>query len=282
MASSRTCLSRDMGWLENTELCGSHSLDQTVAENGAVTFSLQKLDSVGSTNEWVSAHHSTLPSNTLVYTLNQTQGKGRNGRVWASRPGDSVAFSLLVDRLPDDILPTWVPLLAGVSVVAIVTEIGVTGASLKWPNDVLVEGRKLAGILVEVLPDSRMVVGVGVNIASTLDSLPHPTATSLALQGSELTNIEQELLAPIADLLDSYVQLAKDNSAEYVHSEWQKVVTDHLSTLGRAVRWEADDGSKKRGFAKHLAGDGGLVVREVSGLEDWVIRSGDVFQIERS
>jgi BirA family biotin operon repressor/biotin-[acetyl-CoA-carboxylase] ligase len=175
-----------------------------------------------------------------------------------------------------------VPLLAGVAVVEIVKELGVTGASLKWPNDVLVEGRKLAGILVEVLPDSRMVVGVGVNIASTLDSLPHPTATSLALQGIELTNIEQELLAPIAQRLDSYLQLANGNTAEYAHSEWKKGVTHHLSTLGRAVRWEATDGEEKRGIAKDLADDGGLVVREVSGLEDCVIRSGDVFHIERS
>ena len=247
-----------------------------------MTFSLQQLDSVGSTNEWVTAHHSTLPSNTLVYTLNQTQGKGRNGRVWASCPGDSVAFSLVVDRFPDGVLPTWVPLLAGVSVVKIVTDLGVTGASLKWPNDVLVEGRKLAGILVEVLPDSRMVVGVGVNIASTLDSLPHPTATSLALQGIELTNIEQELLAPIAYQLDSYLQLAHGNTAEYAHSEWKKAVAHHLSTLGQAVLWEAAHGVKKRGLAKDLADDGGLVIREVSGLEDWVIRSGDVFHLERS
>lgn len=247
-----------------------------------MTFSLQKLDSVGSTNEWVTADHCNLPSNTLVYTLNQTQGKGRNGRVWASRPGDSVAFSLVVDRLPDGVLSTWAPLLAGVAVVEIVKDLGVTGASLKWPNDVLVEGRKLAGILVEVLPDLRMVVGIGVNIDSTLDSLPHPTATSLALQGIELTNIEQELLTPISYRLDSYFKLAHGNTAEYAHSAWKKAVAHDLSTLGRAVRWEPADGAKKRGVAKDLADDGGLVVREISGLDDWVIRSGDVFHIERS
>jgi len=153
---------------------------------------------------------------------------------------------------------------------------------LKWPNDVLVEGRKLAGILVEVLPDSRMVVGIGVNIASTFDSLPHPTATSLALQGIELTSIEDELLAPIAYRLGSYLQLANGNTAEYSHSEWKKAVAHHLSTLGRAVRWEATDGAKKLGIAKDLADDGALVVREGSGVEDCVVRFGDVFHIERS
>ena len=247
-----------------------------------MTFSFQKLDSVPSTNEWVSTNHQNLPSKTLVFTLNQTQGKGRNGRVWASQPGESVAFSLLVDGLPDGIFPTWVPLLAGVSLVEVVKNLGVPDASLKWPNDVLVEGRKLAGILVEVLPDSRMAVGIGVNIASTVNSLPHPTAASLALQGIKLMNIERELLEPIAHRLESYLQVALGTTAEYAHSAWKKAVAHHLSTLGRAVRWEANDGAKKRGIAKDLADDGGLVVREVSGLEDCVIRSGDVFHIERS
>ena len=245
-------------------------------------FDCMRLFEVDSTNSWVRSNAGVVESCTVVYSLNQTQGKGRNGRVWASRPGDSVAFSLIVDRPPDGILLAWVPLLAGVSVVEIVRDLGVPDASLKWPNDVLVEGRKLAGILVEVLSDSRMVVGIGVNIASTIDSLPHPTATSLAIQGITLINIEHDLLAPIARRLDSYLQLASDNTGEYVHSEWKKVVIDHLSTLGRAVRWEAADGSKKRGIAKDLADDGGLVVREVSGLEDCVIRSGDVFHIKRS
>ena len=247
-----------------------------------MSFLLHKLEDVGSTNGWTVARCAQIPSKTLVYTRNQTEGRGRNGRAWVSHPGESVAFSIVVDGLPSGTLLTWVPLLAGVSVVEIVKNLGVTGVSLKWPNDVLVDGKKLAGVLVEVLPDSRMVVGVGVNIDSSLDSLPHATATSLALQGIEVKSIERELLEPIALRLDAHLRVAFRNNSEYAHVAWKKVVADHLSTLGREVQWEPVGQAKKIGVVRDLAYDGGLVVREVSSLEDCVIRSGDVFHIERS
>lgn len=202
--------------------------------------------------------------------------------MWVSHPGESVAFSLVVDGLPRGTFPTWVPLLAGVSVAEIVKNLGVRGVSLKWPNDVLVDGNKLAGILVEVLPDMRMVVGIGINITSTLDSLPDAAATSLALQGFEISDIEQDLLEPIAHRLDSLLGVAFSNDSEYAHSEWKRAVAYHLSTLGREIQWVTIDQEKKIGLVRDLADDGGLVVREVSSEEVFFISSGDVFHIERS
>lgn len=247
-----------------------------------MSFSVQELESVISTNEWVTLHAKDLPSNTLVFSLNQTAGRGRNGRVWASQPGESVAFSLLLDGVPRGIFPTWVPLLAGVSVVETVTGLGVSGSVLKWPNDVLVNGAKLAGILVEVLPDSRVVVGVGVNITSTKTSLPHPTATSLALQGVVVSDLQQEVLQPVAVALRGYLDIARGKNPADVHSDWKKMVSTHLSTLGCVVEWQDPEGVLQRGVAKQLAKDGGLEVSGVPGQPDVIVRSGDVFHIERS
>jgi len=247
-----------------------------------VTFLVHHLESVDSTNDWVSRNVAELSSNTLVFTLNQTAGKGRNGREWASRPGESVAFSMLLDGVPRGIFPTWVPLLAGVSVVHALTRLGVSGASLKWPNDVLVDGTKLAGILVEVLPDARLVVGVGVNISSTAQSLPHPTATSLALQGVVVSDLERDILQPVAVALRGYLDSAGDQRPIDVHSEWNEIVSTHLSTLGCVVEWQGPEGTTQRGVAKELAEDGGLVVSGLSDQADVIVRSGDVFHIERS
>ena len=235
-----------------------------------------------STNEWVSQHASVLPSDTLVFTLNQTAGKGRNGRVWAALPGESVAISLLFDGVPRGIFPTWVPLLAGVSVVETVRTLGVSTPSLKWPNDVLVDGAKLAGILVEVLPDSRVVVGLGLNLASSATSLPHPTATSLALQGVVVSDLERDVLQPVALALRGYLDIARDKKPAEVHSEWRGIVSAHLSTLGCLVEWQDSEGITQRGIAQQLAADGGLVVSGSPGQEDVIVRSGDVFHIERS
>jgi len=247
-----------------------------------VTVSLVQLDSVDSTNDWMSRTAAELATGTLVYTCNQTAGKGRDGRVWESKNGDTVAFSLLLDALTAGIHPTWVPLLAGASVVDVVMHLGVTGPSLKWPNDVLVLGRKLAGILVETLPDSRLVVGVGVNIFSTYASLPHPGATSLALEGVSISDIEADFLTPVAEGLQSVVAQGREKNPKEAHSLWKAVVTQRLSTLGRAISWTGTDGAQQRGLAQELADDGGLVVQGLFGSDNAVIRSGDIFHIERS
>jgi BirA family biotin operon repressor/biotin-[acetyl-CoA-carboxylase] ligase len=87
---------------------------------------------------------------------------------------------------PDDLPPAkygWLPLLAGVAVVEAVRRVADVDAALKWPNDLLVGGRKCGGVLVEV-HDGAVVVGIGVNTSLTAAELPVPAATSLALAGA--------------------------------------------------------------------------------------------------
>jgi len=123
------------------------------------------------------------PEGAVVVTDEQTEGRGRLGRSWHAPTGTSLLFSIVLEppvsaeRLPE------LSLVAGAAVAeAIETETGLA-TQVKHPNDVLVGGRKVAGILAEAV-DGRVVLGVGVNLSQTADQLPDVTpATSLALEG---------------------------------------------------------------------------------------------------
>ncbi|MEO6942911.1 MAG: biotin--[acetyl-CoA-carboxylase] ligase, partial [Terrimesophilobacter sp.] len=132
-----------------------------------------------------------LPEFTVVVTLNQTAGKGRLGRTWDAPPGTSLAASVLLHpqhhHLPKDRYG-WIPLASGFAMSSALSRfVPKHSVSLKWPNDVLIDGRKVSGVLSELLPDAAsVVVGAGVNLTIPAESLPVPTATSLLLHGAVL------------------------------------------------------------------------------------------------
>jgi BirA family biotin operon repressor/biotin-[acetyl-CoA-carboxylase] ligase len=118
---------------------------------------------------------------TTVVTDHQTQGRGRLGRTWEDVPGRSILMSVLLR--PTVPMPLWpeLSLVAGEAVAAALREVGVD-ASLRHPNDVVVAGRKLVGVLAEAssgarsgAPPSRIVLGIGVNVNQTEDELPRDT-----------------------------------------------------------------------------------------------------------
>lgn len=146
----------------------------------------------GSTNADVAAAARAGAPEGLVHTTDQqTAGRGRLDRTWTSPPGSGAIVSVL---LRPDTVPAarwvWLPLLVGLAVDATVHECGVS-SGLKWPNDVLVDDRKIAGILlerVETPQGAAAVVGVGLNVTLRRDELPVPTATSLALEAATETD----------------------------------------------------------------------------------------------
>ncbi len=122
----------------------------------------------------------------VVVTDHQVAGRGRLDRAWVTPAGAALTLSLLVapDAVPTPRWP-WLPLLTGVAVVEAVRRVAGVEVALKWPNDVLVGDRKLAGILVERVEGPRgagAIVGVGLNVSQTPSELPVPTATSLAME----------------------------------------------------------------------------------------------------
>lgn len=113
---------------------------------------------------------------TVAVAEEQTEGRGRLGRTWHARPGTSVLVSVLLEpAVASDRLPELTPLAGEACAEAIAAVTGLT-PTVKSPNDVLVDGRKVAGILAEAR-DGRVVLGIGINVNAAADELPAKTET---------------------------------------------------------------------------------------------------------
>lgn len=150
-----------------------------------------RVDDTGSTNADLLADDSA-PHGALLIADHQTAGRGRLGRTWTAPAGTQLIFStlLLVDAEDLERLGA-VTLAAGLALTDVLAP-----ATLKWPNDVLIDGRKLCGILAEAAPAAggsyRVVIGVGLNHLLAREQLPVAHATSLALAGIDLPRAELE------------------------------------------------------------------------------------------
>jgi BirA family transcriptional regulator, biotin operon repressor / biotin---[acetyl-CoA-carboxylase] ligase len=143
------------------------------------------------------------PEGAVAATDFQSEGRGRLGRNWEAPPGSSLLFSLVLEpAVAPERLPELTPL-AGRAVAEAVASLTGLGTAVKDPNDVLVGGRKLAGILGEAA-DGRVVLGIGINLRQRAEELPERPvfpATSLALEGAEVERAD--LLAEILVRLES-------------------------------------------------------------------------------
>ena len=143
----------------------------------------------------------------------QTAGRGRRGRAWQSWPGAGLTFSVLWRFAPGGAVPAGLSLVVGLAVARTLEELGVEGVQLKWPNDVLIHGRKIAGILVELTSGrgrtSAAVIGIGINLRLPPEAaVEYPTGvTDLAAcltsppSPSRLLGL---LLVQLSGLLDLY------------------------------------------------------------------------------
>lgn len=196
--------------------------------------------STGSTNaDLADAARAGAAPGTVLISAHQSAGRGRLARRWEAPPDTSVACSVLVAPRRSVAEWGWLPLIVGMAVVDGVRGASGLDAGLKWPNDVLVGGRKLCGILCETVPTvdgPRAVLGFGVNVALTAAELPVPTATSIRLAGStaSATEVTTASLTALADLLarwdagedltDAYravsVTIGRDVSAQIGDRVW--------------------------------------------------------------
>ena len=235
----------------------------------AVSQAFTYLDSVESTNTWL-MDKTTVIAAEVVLTWNQVGGRGRLNRRWVNQPGEGLALSVAVPPMlkekARELASTWIPLLAGAAVVQSVQSMGIQDASMKWPNDVLVGGRKLAGILCEVRPDGHVVAGVGINVRFS-DDPPDSRAISLDEVLKDAPAMLDDLVAGIIRRLS---QLVEGDSTQQ-----QKAVTSALGTIGRDVGVLGRDGSTRTGRAVGLDQHGALLVRMNDGSTS-VVTSSDI------
>jgi BirA family biotin operon repressor/biotin-[acetyl-CoA-carboxylase] ligase len=186
----------------------------------------------------------------VVVAEEQTAGRGRLDRSWVSPPRAGLTFSVLLR--PD--LPaaqwSWLPLWTGLAVATALREHAQVDAQLKWPNDVLVDERKVCGVLAEVPVPGAVVLGIGLNVTTTEDELPHAQATSLRLAGAGTTDRDTVLRAVLRALGEV---LADPHAARAAYRE-------RCSTVGRSVRVELPAGTAVEGVAETVDDDGRLVV----------------------
>jgi BirA family biotin operon repressor/biotin-[acetyl-CoA-carboxylase] ligase len=161
-------------------------------------------------------------------------------------------------------------------------ELGVGRAALKWPNDVLVDGRKLSGVLTELTPHG-VVIGAGVNLTMSEEQLPVPTATSLTLEGVSLDEAGDAADASLTDrALAAYLRALLDLVAQWREAPTagalRALVEPVLATLGAAVRVDQPGLPPLRGTAVGLDDDGRLLVRDADGSSsaDVAVSAGDV------
>jgi len=203
-------------------------------------------DELTSTND--EASRSVEP--VAILARHQTSGRGRFGRVWRSRPGSallmSVAFHPPAHLRRPSVLTAW----AAVAVADVIERLAGLHARIKWPNDLLVNGQKVCGILIE--QGAATVVGIGLNLSQTreeFDNAGLPRAASLA----SITGIEIDYRAAaecvLKSLDDRIEQLMSDR--ELVEAAWR----DRTELLGREVLVDRSDGSRLSGCLLRLGFD---------------------------
>ncbi len=176
-----------------------------------------------------------------------------------------IAVSVLVRPAVTLSLWSWLPLVAGLAVADTVTEAGVRGAGIKWPNDVLVDGRKISGILLQRVDPPQgsplpaaAVIGMGVNVTLTDQERPVETATSLLLERATVTD-RTMLVARLLVHLDRWLKVWEDSAPGRVDT-LRAAFAGRCVTLGQQVRVTLPNGSRVEGTAETVDDMGRLVV----------------------
>ena len=277
--------------------------------------SLDVVTETGSTNaDLAERARAGEPEGAVLVAEVQNAGRGRRDRTWTAPPRAGLAVSVLLrpgtHAVPADRW-SWLTLLAGVAVTDALIRVCGLPATLKWPNDVLVpipgstEFGKVAGLLAEVVltdgpgddgsgpapgaTGSAVVIGLGLNVSQDVDELPVPTATSLKLAGSAITDRDTVLRAVLRSLADRYrdfTETASITAPPAAAPVWSTglaaVYRERCSTIGQLVRAHLPDGTTLEGLADGVDDEGRLLVREQPegpGRQVHALSAGDVVHI---
>lgn len=239
-------------------------------------YTLELRESVTSTNAVASERARGGAGDRLVVVAeHQTAGRGRLGRTWESPPRAGLTFSLLLWPDLHAAAWPWLPLLTGYAVGRALRGLGVA-AGLKWPNDVLVDDRKLAGILVERIESPRgaaAVVGVGLNVSTTRAELPAGPVTSLQVASPGAWDRARVLVAVLQSFTEEYAAWRAPGG----EAGLRRAYAAGCVTLGVSVEARLPGGGTLRGRAVEVDTDGRLVLETARGRE--VVAAGDVVHL---
>ena len=209
-------------------------------------------DEVESTNSVAATFSDPEHNGLVIVARNQTAGRGQHGRSWESRPGSSLLMSVVLHPPPElrraAILTAWAAVALGDAVFSLTS----SQAKIKWPNDLLVRGKKVCGILIEQA--AATVVGIGLNLNQTTDEFADaalPDATSLLVISGKITELRTAVETVVAALDAEYRRLLWGECIA-VEADWKW----RMGLLGRMVTVERTDGSVIRGRLREMTFDG--------------------------
>ena len=221
-------------------------------------WSIETFDQVVSTNETAK----NFPINTVVVASCQSGGKGRMGRTWVSPKGNLYLSAVVKDY------DEKTPFIAFVVAVALAEALTDFNVRLKWPNDVLLNGGKLAGVLLERTDDKRVIIGVGVNVASCpTDGMIYKTAS---LNGQiEVEKVQEKILNALAE----NIALFEGKGFDVIREKW----VHYAEGIGQTIKVQLPTQTLV-GIFKELSPQGELVL-ELPDKTVQKITAGDVFFI---
>lgn len=247
-------------------------LDQAEVERHlgphAGRYTLEIADSVGSTNTLLMQRaQAGAPGATVIAAEWQTGGRGRQGRAWHAGIGGALTFSLLWRFARGASSLAGLSLAVGVALARTLEKLGVAGAGLKWPNDVLWRGKKLAGILIEMQGDalgpSLAVIGIGVNVrlSDAVRSRIDQEVTDLE-SACGRTLDRNEVFALLLEELCGVLETFAGKGFAPLRGEWQH----RHAHQDRAVTVILSDTRRESGMARGVAEDGALLVETPAGM----------------
>ena len=231
---------------------------------------LEVVDSVDSTNAELARRERSAaqPDFAVLATLDQTRGAAL-----------AVSVLLRPRRIPADRLGV-LSLLGGLAVrEAVAARLPGREVAVKWPNDVLVEGRKVSGVLAEVVGEGAVVLGAGINTAMTASELPVPTATSIAIESgaaADPAELADRVLAAYLGALGPLVARLEDAGGDIESSGIRAELEAACGTIGARVRAELPDGRVLTGTGLGIGADGSLRLAVDGSAEPAAILAGDV------
>ena len=252
-------------------------------QNRIIGRRIQTYDRVGSTNDLaLQCGIDGAQEGTLILAESQTRGRGRHGRRWLAPPGSSILASVILRhrlRVNQVGLPN---LIGAVSIATAINELTNLSARIKWPNDLLIQGKKVSGILTELEYDRHrqpfFVMGFGVNVNTTRTDLPEElraSATSLQIESNrEISR---------ATLLQTILHRLEENYLCLKHGKTNPIVATANRLLYLSGDWiqikTADE--VFRGQAEAIDRDGGLLLKDMDG-ERRKFLVGEVLQTGRT
>jgi BirA family biotin operon repressor/biotin-[acetyl-CoA-carboxylase] ligase len=236
---------------------------------------VEVFDTLPSTNSYLMQNMGAKTHGTCVVTNLQTSGRGRRGREWQASLGASLTFSLLWRFQCGAAALSGLSLAVGVALIRSLHELGATEAKLKWPNDILINQKKLAGILIELQGDmegpSTAVIGVGINLQlpeSVLQKIDQP-ATDLHQTLAHTINSNALMATLLKHLVDVLLTFEKTGFDE-LRDEW----TAHHAYHQQPVRMLMPDGSEVTGVVQAISENGSLMIETTNGMQKFM--SGEI------